>query len=66
MVSKRWQDTGEVLKLWEDKKAANQDDDSKSLSSAMHKVKRIGICSIQANSVSSDQEATGAGDERSL
>ena len=58
MVSKRWQDTGEVLKLWEDKKVANQDDDSISLSSAMHKVKRRGICSIQANSVSSDQEAT--------
>ena len=47
MVSKRWQDTGEVLKLWEDKKVANQDDDSISLSSAMHKVKRRGICSIQ-------------------
>ena len=28
MVSKRWHDTGEVLKLWEDKKVANQDDDS--------------------------------------
>ena len=49
MVSKRWQDTGEVLKLWEDKKVANQDDGSMSLSSAM---KRRGICSIQA----SDQE----------
>ena len=40
MVSERWQDTGEVLKLWEDKKVANQDDDSMSLSSAMHTVKR--------------------------
>ena len=47
MVSERWQDTGEVLKLWEDKKVANQDDDSTSLSSAMHKLKRTGICSIQ-------------------
>ena len=55
VVSKRWQDTGEVLKLWEDKKVANQDDDSMSLSSAMHK--RRGFCSIQANSLSSVQEA---------
>ena len=47
MVSERWQDTGEVLKLWEDKKVANEDDDGTSLSSAMYKVRRTGICSIQ-------------------
>ena len=50
MVSKRWHDTGEVLKLWEDKKVANQDDDSMSLSSATHKVKRRGICILQHSS----------------
>ena len=27
MVTKRWQDAGEALKLWEDKKVDNQDDD---------------------------------------
>ena len=47
-----------MLKFCEDQKVAKQDDDSIYLSPAMHKVKRRGICSIQANSVSSDQEAT--------
>ena len=42
----------------------NQADDSMSLSSAMHKVKGRRICSIQANSLSSDQEATLALDIR--
>ena len=37
---------------------ASQGDESMSLSSAMHKVKRRGFCSIEANSLSSDQEAT--------
>lgn len=37
---------------------ATQDDESMSLSSAMHKVKGRRICSIQANSLSSVQEAT--------
>ena len=64
MVSERWQDTGEVLKLWEDKKVANQDDDSMSLSSGMHKVKRGGFCSIQAISLKNDQEATLAQEMR--
>ena len=37
---------------------ATQDDESMSLSSAMHKVKGRRICSIQANSLSSVKEAT--------
>ena len=40
------------------KKVAYQDDDGMSLSSAIHKVKGRRICSIQANSLSSVQEAT--------
>ena len=40
------------------KEVATQDDGSMSLSSAMHKVKGRRICSIQANSLSSVQEAT--------
>ena len=58
MVCKRWQEVGEVMKLWEDKKAVFLEDDSMSLSSALHMVKRRGIRSIHAKSLSSDQMTT--------